>query len=940
MTNIPITVCAMVLAVATMAAQNPPPQQPPQQGQQQPPMTTFRSAVDLVPVDVNVVDGEGRPITGLEVDDFTLTVDGKPRRLVSAQYVSAMREPSNAPTPTHYSSNASAAGGRMIMLVVDQGNIGTGRGRAAMGAAQKFIEQLSPADRVGLATIPGTGPQLDFTANHAAVKSQLVRIYGQASPPQIHHDMGIAEALRIERGDRITLQEVTNRACAGLREPAEIALCQSQVIGDSKTLHAIARERTVNSIIALRSLIDRLSLTSAPKSIVFLSEGLIIDREFSELTWLGPAAARAQVVLYVVQLEAPMFDASIARPSPTRTEDRNIAEEGLSVMAGLTRGALLRAPVDAEYAFRRLGLELSGYYLLGFEPESGDRDGRPHKINVSVPNKRGITLRARREFVVGGGPAKSAEQLLVETLRAPLQASDIGVKVSTYTLRDPSSQKLRVLVAAEIDRSVNANASAALGFILFDANGKAVASQIEPGIPRPPAGQERAQLYVGTVLAEAPGLHTLKLAIVDDRGQRGSVEHTFRAQLSSAGQVRSTDLLIAESGTRPDGFVLPAVAGDFSSDYLHGYIELYSDAPDVLEQASVMLEVAGDEQGRTLDSTQARVLPMGTERTRRAAEAAVPIALLPPGDYVARAVINVNGRKSGQISRPFRISRDTPAFTAVGDGTKLPARTPIPFVSRIDRFDRAAVLAPPVVGFFIDRMNFGPDGAAVAPALEHARAGRFDEAAAALGNGGNRQVAQAFLSGLALYSKGDLNGAMEKFRQALKLDSEFFVAAFYLGSCYAAAGKDRDAAGAWRTALVTESDAPFIYTLLADAFLRLKDANRALDILKEASALWPQDDQVQLRYGTALALAGRADEALPVLDGYLTRNPNDHERIFIVLQAIYQTHLTGRSIKSPAEDKALFERYAAMYAAAKGPQGALVETWRKFIESGGRKPPV
>ena len=945
MKHITIALGAAVLAVTTITAQNPPPQTPPAQPAQQPPQglqpptTTFRSAVDLVPVDVNVLDDEGRPVTGLEVDDFTLTVDGKPRRLVSAQYVTAMRETSNAPTPTHYSSNAAAAGGRMIMLVVDQGNIGTGRGRAAMGAAQKFIAGLSPADRVGLATIPGTGPQLDFTANHAAVASQLTRIYGQASPPQIHHDMGIAEALRIERGDRITLQEVTNRACAGLREPAEMALCQSQVIGDSKTLHAIARERTVNSIISLRSLIDRLSLTTAPKSIIFLSEGLIIDREFSELTWLGPAAARAQVVLYVIQLEAPLFDASIARPSPTRTEDRSIAEEGLSVMAGLTRGALLRAPVDAEFAFRRLGLELSGYYLLGFEPEAGDRDGRAHKINVSVPNRRGTTLRARREFVVGGGPPKSAEQLLVETLRAPLQAGDIGVKVSTYSMRDPASAKLRVLVAAEIDRSVNANASLALGYILFDSNGKAVASQIEPGIPRPAPGRERAQAFVGSATAEAPGLHTLKLAVVDDRGNRGSVEHTFRAQLSSAGQVRATDLLIAESGARPEGRVLPAVAGEFSTDFLHGYLELYSDLPDVLEKATVTLEVAADEEGRSMDSTEARVYPMSAEdRTRRSAEAAVPIALLPPGEYVARAIININGRKSGQISRPFRIARATPAFTSAGEGVKLPpgSRPPIPFVSRIDRFDRAAVLAPPVVGFFIDRLNFGPDGAAVAPALDQARSGSFDAAAQALGNNGNRKLAHLFLTGLALYAKGDLNAAMEKFRETLKLDSEFFVAAFYLGSCYAAVGRDRDAVGAWRTSLVTESDAPFIYTLLGDAFLRLKDANRALDIMLEASAIWPQDEQVQLRLGTALVLAGRVDEAIPVLDGYLTRNPNDHERIFLVLQAIYQTRAAGRWVKNPTEDRALFDKYATAYAAAKGPQLGMVEAWRKFIESGGK----
>jgi hypothetical protein len=36
-------------------------------------------------------------------------------------------------------------------------------------------------------------------------------------------------------------------------------------------------------------------------------------------------------------------------------------------------------------------------------------------------------------------------------------------------------------------------------------------------------------------------------------------------------------------------------------------------------------------------------------------EAALPIALLSPGDYVVRAVINVFGRKAGQVVRPFRI---------------------------------------------------------------------------------------------------------------------------------------------------------------------------------------------------------------------------------------------------------------------------------------------
>jgi hypothetical protein len=39
----------------------------------------------------------------------------------------------------------------------------------------------------------------------------------------------------------------------------------------------------------------------------------------------------------------------------------------------------------------------------------------------------------------------------------------------------------------------------------------------------------------------------------------------------------------------------------------------------------------------------------------RAVSASVPIALLSKGSYVARAVVSVDGRAVGQMTRPFRI---------------------------------------------------------------------------------------------------------------------------------------------------------------------------------------------------------------------------------------------------------------------------------------------
>ena len=77
---------AAALGLALLAAQDQPPPKP-----------TFKSAVDLVPVDVNVIDKSGRPVPDLAAGDFTLTVDGKPRRAVSAQFISVDRAVDSAP---------------------------------------------------------------------------------------------------------------------------------------------------------------------------------------------------------------------------------------------------------------------------------------------------------------------------------------------------------------------------------------------------------------------------------------------------------------------------------------------------------------------------------------------------------------------------------------------------------------------------------------------------------------------------------------------------------------------------------------------------------------------------------------------------------------------------------------------------------------------------
>ena len=48
----------------------------------------FRTRTDLVLVDVSVVDRDGVPVAGLQPDDFRVTVDFRPRKVVSVLFVS------------------------------------------------------------------------------------------------------------------------------------------------------------------------------------------------------------------------------------------------------------------------------------------------------------------------------------------------------------------------------------------------------------------------------------------------------------------------------------------------------------------------------------------------------------------------------------------------------------------------------------------------------------------------------------------------------------------------------------------------------------------------------------------------------------------------------------------------------------------------------------
>src|SRR4051812_5937229 len=113
-------IAGVAVLTASIVAQQPPqpptPQPPP--GQEPP---RFRSSVEVTSVDVSIVDDKGKPIAGLKPEDFTVRVDGAPRRVVSAEWVSLATDAAAPPPPAApdgYSTNESSTGGPAIVVAV------------------------------------------------------------------------------------------------------------------------------------------------------------------------------------------------------------------------------------------------------------------------------------------------------------------------------------------------------------------------------------------------------------------------------------------------------------------------------------------------------------------------------------------------------------------------------------------------------------------------------------------------------------------------------------------------------------------------------------------------------------------------------------------------------------------------------------------------------
>jgi thioredoxin-like negative regulator of GroEL len=407
-----------------------------------------------------------------------------------------------------------------------------------------------------------------------------------------------------------------------------------------------------------------------------------------------------------------------------------------------------------------------------------------------------------------------------------------------------------------------------------------------------------------------PGVYSLRLGVVDASGRRGSVVREVNAWKLSGEEFAVADLVI---GPVPDAGnpLLPAVEPHVS-DSLAGLIELYSTNPALFDRTTVAFEVADAEEAPALMTARGEMSPDAAQPGTRSVQALLNPRALPAGRYVMRARITRDGQPVGLLVRPFVLT--PPAAAALPDN---PPQLAIP------RFDRGAVMAAPVLGEILAGLERQTPSLREATAA--ARDGRFGAAALEALTAGAQEAA-AFFKGLEWYEKGDINQAANQFNIAAGPRRTFFPAAFYLGAAFAAAGRDRDAAGVLQMSFGSEPRPSMAYALFADARLRDGQPQSVVDVLGPAWSRTPADDEIGQRLAVAYVLTGRHAEALPVLEGYISRHPDDQVALFAAIIAQYEAATRAGVSLSDAENARL-TRWARAYS---GPQRALVD---KYVET-------
>jgi VWFA-related protein len=671
---------------------------------------TIRSTVNLVEVDVQVTNRDGKPVKGLKKEQFSITEDGKAQKISTFEYndieqIETAGKGDEAPLTVPLGTvtppgeiKAVVRDHRMIVLFFDLTSLQAEDLLRSTRAAQKYLqEQMTPADLVGVVAFGNT---LKIVANFTDDRGLLKQAIDAIVP-----------------GHEAALAQLADAATAANGEAAVTEDTGAAFTADDTEFNIFNTDR---KLAAVEALCEALEGIPGKKSIVQFTSGITQTGEEnrSELIAATNAANRSNVSIYTIDSRGlltatPGGDASTGASNGTamfsgatvvsQSQSRQDSRDTLATLAGDTGGRSFFDAGDFGKVFQSVQNDTSGYYLVGYYSTNAANDGAWRRVHVKIdPLPAGARIRAREGYYAaknfGVFTTEDRERQLENAFQSETPEVELPVAVETAEFRLNANQVF-VPIAAKLAPSAlqwaqkRGSRETAFDFAaeVRDAKSNRVVGALRDTITVKIDKehfqdiQQRSLVYQGGIIL-APGEYKLKfLARENESGRIGTFEQKISLEPPRFDRLQVSSLLLssqvealqntAQIKTQALGQdakmksspldvggerIIPSVTRVFTGEQtLYVFFQAY--APQKADANSLRAGLVFFRNGRRLSDTPMVAATEYDEKSRTASfRLSLPLAGLSAGRYTVQAVVVDAGTAYAAFARNYFALRPTP----------------------------------------------------------------------------------------------------------------------------------------------------------------------------------------------------------------------------------------------------------------------------------------
>lgn len=360
----------------------PPPQEPE-------PSMTIRQTVQRVIVDVMVRDADGKPVHGLKSDDFSITEDKQPQRVLSFDVYdfdkpSISRAPNSPPLPPHVFENIppSPERGPLYVMLLDLVNTET-------------EDQMRGREQV-----------LKFIRNKPAGTRFAVFV----TSDKLYLAQGFTD-------DKDLLYAAVNSRKPRAHVPRVFLLAHNYGYGDPYT-----------AVDMLTHIGDYLDGIPGRKNLIWIAGTFPLSISPDEGN--SPLADNIKAEINsLAQAEISVFPVEVSGVDPNpAVNSLNASQASADIIASATGGRAVYSDNGVADVLSTVTEEGGNYYTLTYSPPNHQEDESCHNIAVKL-DKEKYQLSYRRSYcrmlLVSTSADENANHSASSTLEVPLQAGDV-----------------------------------------------------------------------------------------------------------------------------------------------------------------------------------------------------------------------------------------------------------------------------------------------------------------------------------------------------------------------------------------------------------------------------------------------------------------------------------------------------------------------------------